>query len=156
MGLNLPKLLVLGRESKIVVKIVSFNATGLGGRVKKRELMKLVSGDKLDMLCVQETKLENITQRVCNSIWADNDFGWSFLPSIGRSGGILFLWNVKSFKLHQSFVGSNFIGLQGCWGGMILNVFLFLFIHHVMELEKEGCGQKLLREWRKLEVEIGV
>lgn len=52
----------------LVMKIVTFNVRGLGGRVKKRELKKLVKREKLDMLCVQETKLENITQRICNLI----------------------------------------------------------------------------------------
>lgn len=119
--------MVQRRVNIIFMKIVSFNVRGLGGRVKKRELKKLVNREKLDMMCIQETKLENISQRTCRAIWAGDDFEWCFLPSAGRSGGILCLWRDNSFQLRQSFIGTNFIGLIGRWGNDFECAILFVY-----------------------------
>lgn len=78
LGKGLVWVMVLWRKVTSVMKIVSFNVRGLGGRVKKRELKKLVNKEKLDMICIQETQFEYITQRVCNSLWGGDDFEWSF------------------------------------------------------------------------------
>lgn len=107
----------LYRESRfLLMKLVSINVRGLGRSIKRRELKNFVRRENLDMLCIQETKLETITREVCNSIWDDSNFRWNHIPSVGRSGGILCIWRNSSFNVHQVFVGNNFIGLKGCWG----------------------------------------
>lgn len=100
----------------LFMKIVSLNIRGLGGGIKRRELKKFVKKERLDLLCIQETKMEWISQEVCNSIWDDVDFSWSYLPSIGNSGGILCLWRNSSFNFQQLFGGNHFVGLKGRWG----------------------------------------
>lgn len=40
------------------MKLISYNIRGLGGKVKKKEIQKLVREQKPNMLCVQETKME--------------------------------------------------------------------------------------------------
>lgn len=37
------------------------------------------------------------------------DFGFSFLPSVGNSGGILSIWNASLAKLPFSFSGTGFV-----------------------------------------------
>ncbi|RDX67311.1 hypothetical protein CR513_53837, partial [Mucuna pruriens] len=50
------------------------------------------------MLCVQETKMENINRKVCSAIWVGEDFEWSFKPLEGRLGVCLeiFLWEITA------------------------------------------------------------
>lgn len=109
------------------MKIVSLNVRGLGGRVKRRELRKFVKRENLDLMCIQETKMEVISPEICSSLWDYTDFGWNYLPSIGRAGGILCVWRNKSFKVNQLFGGSNFIGMKGCWGLDFECSFVFVY-----------------------------
>ncbi|KAK7274721.1 hypothetical protein RIF29_15818 [Crotalaria pallida] len=74
------------------ISIASFNIRGLGGRVKKKEVKKLVIEEELDMICLQETK-ELISRSDCTALWRDENFDWIFQPSIGRAGELLIIWD---------------------------------------------------------------
>ncbi|CAJ2644334.1 unnamed protein product [Trifolium pratense] len=49
--------------------------------------------NNIGFLAIQETKLEVITESLCCSLWGSSDCDWVFLPSEGRSGGILSIWS---------------------------------------------------------------
>lgn len=42
------------------MRIASYNIRGLGGRIKRSAIEKLVREEKLDFICIQETKMEKI------------------------------------------------------------------------------------------------
>jgi hypothetical protein len=96
--------------------VLSFNVRGLGGLVKRKRVRELVREQRVDFLAIQETKLELITDKLCYSLWGDNDCEWAFLPSIGNSGGILSIWRKSVSKLIHSFVGNGFVGVCVDWG----------------------------------------
>lgn len=56
------------------MKLISYNIRGLGGKVKKKEIQKLVREQKPNMLCVQETKMEVVDRKVCAQLWDCDDF----------------------------------------------------------------------------------
>ena len=41
------------------------------------------------VLCVQETKLKSINDFLCSSLWGNQNYGFSYKPFVGASGGIL-------------------------------------------------------------------
>jgi hypothetical protein len=45
--------------------VCTFNARGIGGRVKRRRIQQLIQVEKIDFMAIQETKLEVITEAVC-------------------------------------------------------------------------------------------
>jgi exonuclease III len=47
----------------------SFNARGLGSRVKRRKIRDLVQSEKLDFLAIQETKMEAIPDSFVHNLW---------------------------------------------------------------------------------------
>jgi len=47
------------------MNILSFNSRGLGGGVKRSAIRKLTLTNNLDVLCIQETKMESIDRRLC-------------------------------------------------------------------------------------------
>lgn len=51
-----------------VMRLCSYNIRGLGGAAKKQEVRKLIVKQKLDLLCLQETKLENVDSAFCLSL----------------------------------------------------------------------------------------
>lgn len=98
------------------MKLVSFIVRGLGGRVKKKEVKEMVKVQKPDLLCIQESKLEEVDQKVCSTLWEGEDFDWVAKNAVGRSGGLLMLWRKGSFSLSYEFQGDNFLGVVGLWG----------------------------------------
>ncbi|GKV34792.1 hypothetical protein SLEP1_g43134 [Rubroshorea leprosula] len=100
----------------LAMKFISFNVRGLGGTVKRRELGNLVRAEKPDFLFVQETKLQEIDEGLCQRLWYLDEFGWSMKSSIGASGGLLCVWNMSIFVKLEEFVGDGFLGIKGVWG----------------------------------------
>lgn len=39
------------------------------------------------MVCIQETKVENVNEDMCRLIWGNVDCGWAVREAEGRSGG---------------------------------------------------------------------
>lgn len=60
---------------------IFYNSRGLGGRLKKREIQKLIQHHQLGMICIQEIKLEAIVRISCASMWGSDDFEWTFKAS---------------------------------------------------------------------------
>lgn len=80
------------------MKILSYNIRGAGSSVKLKEVRDSIRKFNIDVYCVQETKLENGTKLNAKSLWGEGNFGWVARESIGRSGGIMTLWNANSCK----------------------------------------------------------
>jgi exonuclease III len=45
--------------------VCSWNVRGLGGRVKKQKLRQLINNQRVEVLAVQETKLEIVDHNLC-------------------------------------------------------------------------------------------
>lgn len=48
--------------------VSTFNARGLGGRVKKNKIRNLIRQNKVEFLVIQDTKLEVITPPLCYNL----------------------------------------------------------------------------------------
>lgn len=48
-----------------IMEIVSYNVRGLRGTVKKKELSHLIRKNNLDMIFIQEIKMENMENKLC-------------------------------------------------------------------------------------------
>jgi hypothetical protein len=49
----------------------------------------------VDIVCLQETKLELITRRIVNSLWGCHYVDWCYVVVIGAVGGILLMWDKR-------------------------------------------------------------
>ena len=97
------------------MNIVSYNVRGLGRGVKWAAIRRLVRKHKVDMLCIQKTKKEQIDKAMCQVMWGDLDVGWEYQPAINTAGGLLCIWNEQAFKAEQRVRGRGFILLEGVW-----------------------------------------
>jgi len=68
-----------------------YNIRGLRSFEKKKEIQKIVKFHRPWILCVQETKLETINDFLCALLWGNQNYGFSYRPFVGASGGILTL-----------------------------------------------------------------
>ncbi|MCH80227.1 cysteine-rich receptor-like protein kinase [Trifolium medium] len=87
----------------------------MGGKAKKLDIRKLVSHNCPDLVCIQETKLEKIDRRICSSLWGSDEFDFVFKESDGKSGGLLSIWDAKSFKLISSMCLNYAQIINGIW-----------------------------------------
>ena len=65
------------------------------------------------ILCVQETKLENINDVLCASLWGNQNFGFSYRPSVGASGDILTIWDTTEVDVRITRSMAHVIIIQG-------------------------------------------
>ena len=97
------------------MNILSLNSRGLGSGVKRSAIRKLSLANKIDVLCIQETKKDSIDKKLCQYLWGDSNATWECLPSTNSAGGLLCIWNNDSFVVNRKSVGSGFILLEGLW-----------------------------------------
>ena len=97
----------------LVMKLLSWNVRGLGGAGKRREVSSLVREKKPFILCIQETKLPVFEASVCKSIWGDDNVDYSYQPSVGASGGIATLWDLKEVEVWSSVSLDHVLAVTG-------------------------------------------
>jgi exonuclease III len=76
-------------------KILSWNVRGLNNRFKCLRISNLLRDWKVDIMCFQETKVQNPSRSFVRSIWGCNYVDWCCLDSCGASGGILIMWDKR-------------------------------------------------------------
>jgi len=83
-------------------RMLSWNVRGIND-LRKRDVLKRFLRDwKCDLICFQETKLEDILLSVIRSLWGQHFVGFVFLKAAGASGGILVMWDKNTFNLVSS------------------------------------------------------
>ncbi|KAL8468941.1 hypothetical protein ACS0TY_031951 [Phlomoides rotata] len=78
--------------------ILSYNVRGSGRKEKRRELRDLIQERRIDVACIQETKMEVMEEKVYKTMWGHRQFEWSYKGAEGNSGGILTMWNPEVFQ----------------------------------------------------------
>ena len=73
------------------LEIISWNVRGLNEQDKRLRDRNLIRNWRLDIVCLQETKLELITRAVIRSLWGGQHVDWSYLGSCGAFGGVLLM-----------------------------------------------------------------
>ncbi|KAI8569700.1 hypothetical protein RHMOL_Rhmol02G0297800 [Rhododendron molle] len=65
------------------------------------------------MVCVQETKLEQVDKIAIQRIWGNADLDFASASAVGASGGLLTIWNKEFFTADSVISHRNFILVQG-------------------------------------------
>ncbi|GAU29337.1 hypothetical protein TSUD_227080 [Trifolium subterraneum] len=98
---------------------------GKGGALeKRREIRKLVLEKRVDILCIQESKMEVVDDSLILSLWGPGEVNFSFVPSVGASGGIITLWNPCVVNVWSSIRVENCLIINGNYIQSQTNFFL--------------------------------
>ncbi|GKV38651.1 hypothetical protein SLEP1_g46541 [Rubroshorea leprosula] len=100
---------ICNREDQIVER-------GLGSSVKRKEVRSLIRKEEIDLACFQETKMERIDNEFCMSIWGRDNFDWVYKASVGRSGGLLCVWDNEVFAKESVMEIPGALAIYGFWG----------------------------------------
>ncbi|KAJ9543996.1 LOW QUALITY PROTEIN: hypothetical protein OSB04_023703 [Centaurea solstitialis] len=92
-----------------MVNILSINMNMLRGEVKRRWTKSIVRRNKCNILCVQETNLQETDSKVIAGCWGSGNFDFVTVGSKGRSGGLVTIWDPdlvvkESVVLDRSFL----------------------------------------------------
>lgn len=104
------------------MRIASLNVRGLGGKVKKRAVRELIGKEKIEFMCLQETKLDSVNDRLACSLWGNRDYGWVYSGSDGASGGLCCVWDSSVFVRKELWGEKGLLGVSGLWEGCSMNI----------------------------------
>ncbi|GMJ13334.1 hypothetical protein HRI_005002600 [Hibiscus trionum] len=131
------------------MRLLSWNIRGLGSRVKISEARRIVRENNIDIAFIQETKKEMISIELVRKFWADDNFDFRFVGSIGKSGGILTIWDKNKFEETSYTIKESFLFIEGKWMSTNLqialaNVYAPCSIHNQKLLWEEIRSQKIV------------
>lgn len=66
---------------------------GLRRPAKRAIVRKLVRLHKVDLLCLQETKIHKDVENIVFDVWGSRRCGWEWVLLEGVAGGLLVIWN---------------------------------------------------------------
>lgn len=96
------------------LKILSWNVNGLNDFNKRDIIKSLVRKWKVDILCLQETKLQEWNAVLIHHIWGNRWAAWVELKASGTRGGVIVLWDKRRWKCVDSQGGSYSLS-HVCW-----------------------------------------
>ena len=64
--------------------------------VKRKVIKSVVRKQKVDLFCIQETKIQVLANRVVRSLGPERYLDWKALDSCGSTGGVLVCWDKRS------------------------------------------------------------
>jgi hypothetical protein len=80
------------------LKILSWNVSGLNDARKRISINNFLKNWKLDVVCLQETKMDNFDSGVIQSMWVGPFMGWLTLLAAGTSDAILLMWDKRTVE----------------------------------------------------------
>ncbi|XP_071714093.1 uncharacterized protein [Rutidosis leptorrhynchoides] len=99
------------------MKILSLNIRGLGYEDKNKFnwFKKVCFQNKPNIIALQETKAEKISEQWIERIWGNCDYRYAFKKSNGNSGGILTIWDPNIFIANRVVERESYIAIKGHW-----------------------------------------
>jgi hypothetical protein len=92
-------------------RLISWNVRGLNQGSKQLKIRNLLRQWKADIICLQETKLELISNSIVGSLWGCQFIDWCYLPYSGASNGILLMWDWRVMEKFEVYVGEYVVWL---------------------------------------------
>lgn len=78
--------------------------------------------ENVEFLCIQETKLSYVDERLACVMWGNKDCGLVYSGSDGASGGLCCLWNSSVFRRTELWGEKGVLGVSGWWKGVLVNI----------------------------------
>ncbi|GKA04617.1 RNA-directed DNA polymerase, eukaryota [Tanacetum coccineum] len=106
-------ILMLMDELVKVGQTMGYNMDGCMKNIE--EIIESQGVDGVNFLTLQETKMESINLFEIKRCWGNFAFDYVHSASVGKSGGILCVWDPNAFKKLNSTASDYFVMIQGNW-----------------------------------------
>ncbi|GKV36093.1 hypothetical protein SLEP1_g44261 [Rubroshorea leprosula] len=104
------------QEEQILERFRRMEERDMQGVVKRKVVRNMVRKEEINFACFQETKIETIDKEFCVSIWGHENFDWAYKALVGRSGGILCVWDNDIFVKETVIEIPGAVAIYGLWG----------------------------------------
>ena len=81
------------------LKVLSWNVRGANHSSKRKIIKTFIRNQKVDLLCIQETKIQPMSEGVVRSLGSGRFLDWRSLDAEGAAGGILIYWDKRSLDI---------------------------------------------------------
>ena len=78
----------------------------MSDKEKRLKIRNFLRSWRVDIVCLQETKLEWVTRGLVRSIWSCPFIDWLYLGFEGASDGILLMWDRRVVEKLEEAVGN--------------------------------------------------
>ncbi|KAJ9701144.1 hypothetical protein PVL29_006475 [Vitis rotundifolia] len=92
--------------SLMKLRLLSWNVRGMHDPDKRMVIKSMVRKHKLDLVCFQETKMKEMSDRIVRSLGIGRNLGWASLYARGSAGGVLVMWDKRVLEGLEVEVGS--------------------------------------------------
>lgn len=73
----------------MIGKLVSWNVKSINNQCKRLVLRGCFRKWNPSVVCLQETKIDNYTEKVVKGFWGIKNLGWHAISAKGSAGGVL-------------------------------------------------------------------
>ena len=87
------------------LKILSWNVRGVNDKNKRKVIKALIKLQRVDLVCLQETKIQDISQKVVHNLGVGRFLGWGAVSVRGAAGGVVVFWHNRVLELVGMEVG---------------------------------------------------
>ncbi|XP_071718049.1 uncharacterized protein [Rutidosis leptorrhynchoides] len=107
--------------------IRTFSGTGKEGS-KIGWFKRLRIKESPDIVLLQETKCNSVNNSWIEQIWGSPNFKFIQKPKVGKSGGMLIIWDPTRFDVNEAVEKHNLLAIKGKWTGkdresIVVNVY---------------------------------
>ena len=133
---------------------LSLNVQGLAQKEKKYWVKEFCIKHKFNFVGLQETKMESIDLFCVRYCWGNNNFEFVHSDAVGKSGGILCMWDPNAFCKSSSTISDYFIIIRGVWVKSGINMLIVVVYAPHEAKEKRMLWDYLTRVSQQWDGEI--
>ena len=87
------------------LNILSWHVRGANDRNKRKIIKALIRSQRVDLVCFQETKIQDISLGLVDSLGVGRFLGWGAMNARGAVGGVVVIWDNRVLELVGLEVG---------------------------------------------------
>ena len=81
------------------LKVLSWNVRGANDSSKRKIIKTFIRNQKVDLLCIQETEIQPMSEGVVTSLGSRRFLDWRVVDAEGVARGILICWDKRSLDI---------------------------------------------------------
>ncbi|XP_071718462.1 uncharacterized protein [Rutidosis leptorrhynchoides] len=97
------------------MKILSLNVRGFAVKGKIGWVRSICLRERPCIAVLQETKCKTISESWVQSIWGNSNCGFIQKEVVGKSGGLLIIWDKSAFEVDSTTGCDFFLAIKGRW-----------------------------------------
>ena len=103
------------------IKILFWNVRGANDRNKRKIIKALIKSQKVDLVCLQETKIQDMSLGVVQSLGVRRFLEWGAMNAKGATVGVVVFWDNRMLELVEMEVGQFSISycFKNCEDGFL-------------------------------------